>query len=220
MLFMSCAEAANKMLYIVLPVHNRAEITKRFCLSLASQEFEEYRLLAIDDGCTDRTIEFINEIIGEARVTIIRGEGDLWWAGSLMKAYEYLIPRLLDEDSVLILNDDVTFGPSFLVNGLTALRDAPGAAIQALGKNSVDLEYIDRGVIANVNWLSFRSAKVTEEPNCLSTRGLIMSAKTFIQSDGFVPERLPHYLSDYEFTLRLHRKGVALKVNEIGRAHV
>lgn len=37
-----------------------------------------------------------------------------------------------------------------------------------------------------------------------------MSARVFKASGGFRPERLPHYLSDYEFTLRLARNGVEL----------
>jgi hypothetical protein len=37
-----------------------------------------------------------------------------------------------------------------------------------------------------------------------------MATSTFLRSGGFRPRWLPHYLSDYEFTIRLHRQGVPL----------
>ena len=40
-----------------------------------------------------------------------------------------------------------------------------------------------------------------------------MSLRTFAASGGFRPDRLPHYLSDYEFTMRLARHGVPLLVD-------
>src|SRR5205085_1785135 len=39
------------------------------------------------------------------------------------------------------------------------------------------------------------------------------SLATFAESGGFRPDRLPHYLSDYEFTMRLARHGVPLLVD-------
>src|SRR3546814_4691694 len=40
----------------------------------------------------------------------------------------------------------------------------------------------------------------------------MLDAAMFKASGGFRPRWLPHYLSDYEFTLRLQRKGVRLAV--------
>jgi hypothetical protein len=41
-----------------------------------------------------------------------------------------------------------------------------------------------------------------------------MTGATFLRSGGFRPRLLPHYLSDYEFTLRLARRGTELVVDE------
>jgi GT2 family glycosyltransferase len=37
-----------------------------------------------------------------------------------------------------------------------------------------------------------------------------MRADAFVNSGGFRPHWLPHYLSDYEFTLRMRRQGMRL----------
>ncbi len=121
--------------------------------------------------------------------------------------------QLSDEDAVLIVNDDVSFASDFLARGLEALRENPGACLQAIGIGRA-CGTVDRGAIADLTRLRFRAAEPGETPNCLSTRGLLMEAKTFQQSGGFRPRSLPHYLSDYEFTIRLHRRGTPLVVDE------
>ncbi len=46
--------------------------------------------------------------------------------------------------------------------------------------------------------------------NCFSTRGLFLPARDFLELGGFHPRLLPHYLSDYEFTIRARRSGYEL----------
>ena len=70
----------NKI-YILLPVHNRKEITRGFVECLKAQTFQDYRLVLIDDGSNDGTADMVKESIPS--VTVLRGIGDWWWAGSL-----------------------------------------------------------------------------------------------------------------------------------------
>ena len=197
------------MLHVVLPVHNRAPVTARFLASLREQDFHDHVLVLVDDGCTDDTVTIARQSIREDRLQVLRGDGSLWWAGALQLAYEHLRAACRPGDAVLLINDDLTFGPQFLSSGMQLLRNRPEACFQAV---SVDRRTgaVVRGVVADVRRLHFRGAAVGEQPNCLATRGLLMSADTFIRSGGFRPRWLPHYLSDYEFTLRLHRQGVPL----------
>ncbi len=109
-------------------------------------------------------------------------------------------------------NDDVGIEPGFLAAGLAVLAEHPRACIQAMGMDKASGE-LDHGAVADRVRLRFRPAAEGEAPNCLSTRGLLMSLRTFAASGGFRPDRLPHYLSDYEFTLRLARRGVLLVVD-------
>jgi GT2 family glycosyltransferase len=202
------------MLHIILPVHNRSAITARFIDALISQAIADYRLLVVDDGCTDDTIDIVRRRLPGDKLIVLKGDGNLWWAGALQRAYEYLrgqTPRALD--AVLVINDDVSFTPDFLSSGLAVLAANPGACVQAVGLDAQG-RIVDRGTVADVARLLFRTAQPGEVPNCLSTRGLLMDASTFVRSGGFRPRWLPHYLSDYEFTLRLRRQGVRLLVDE------
>ncbi|MEO7336679.1 MAG: glycosyltransferase [Caldimonas sp.] len=208
------------MLHVVVPVHNRAAVTARFAMALAGQDRSDYALLLVDDGCTDDTVAVVGSQLPLGRLTVLRGNGQLWWAGALQLAYEHLIAgRLGDDDAVLIVNDDVSFAPDFLSRGTEVLREHPDACIQALGVDRAT-GTIDRGAVADVVRLRFRAAMPGEAANCLSTRGLLMSARTFRASGGFRPRWLPHYLSDYEYTLRVRRRGTPLLVDDRFRATV
>ncbi len=208
------------MLYLVVPVHNRALVTARFLEALKHQSEIGYTLVLVDDGCTDDTVARASAALPPDQLLVLRGDGQLWWAGALQLAYEYLLKaHLRDDDAVLIVNDDITFAPDFLRNGLAVLAAHPDAAIQAMGIDRAS-GTVDRGAVADVARLHFRAAEEGEEPNCLSTRGLLMRAPAFLRSGGFRPRWLPHYLSDYEFTLRLRRRGIALMVDGSFHAEV
>lgn len=202
------------MIHILLPVHNRAAVTAEFAAALARQDVGDYRLLLIDDGCRDDTVERVRGLIAPERLEVLRGDGNLWWAGALQLGYDHLLTRTLaDDDAVLILNDDVGLAPDFLRQGLRVLSEHPHAAIQAVGHDRLT-GTIDRGALVDLVALRFREATPAEPANCLSTRGLLMRAAVFKASGGLRPHRLPHYLSDYEFTLRLRRQGVQLRSDE------
>jgi GT2 family glycosyltransferase len=201
------------MLHIVLPVHNRRATTEAFVRALLAQTTGDYRLSLVDDGCTDGTVEAVRSLLPDERLLVIRGNGQLWWAGALQRAWLSLSALAsVDADAVLIINDDVRVEPGFLAAGLAVLSENRGACIQAIGIDKTTGER-DHGAIADLLRLRFRPAAEDEMPNCLSTRGLLMSLRTFAGSGGFRPDRLPHYLSDYEFTLRLARRGVPLVVD-------
>jgi GT2 family glycosyltransferase len=201
------------MLHIVLPVHDRRPVTEAFVRGLSAQTLDDYRLLLVDDGCSDGTVAAVQLLLPPERLALIHGDGQLWWAGALQRAWQLLsaLPDR-DADAVLLINDDVHIEPDFLAAGLVVLAEHPGACIQAMSIDKASGER-DHGVVAERVRLRFRPAAKGEPPNCLSTRGLLMSLRTFASSGGFRPDRLPHYLSDYEFTLRLARRGVPLLVD-------
>ena len=198
------------MLYLVLPVHNREAVTSDFLDMLLRQDFAPYTLIIVDDGCTDNTVATARSLVPDESLVVLKGDGNLWWGGALHMAWKYLRNHgAADGDAVLILNDDVTFSSEFLTAGMVLLQRNPNTCIQA-ECTDITSRSVDRGVVAQLAMLRFRAALRGEQPNCLSTRGLLMRADAFVNSGGFRPNRLPHYLSDYEFTLRMRRHGMHL----------
>jgi GT2 family glycosyltransferase len=203
------------MLYIVLPVHNRSAITSRFLTDLTKQTYSDYVLVLVDDGCTDDTVRVAQQLLPPSRLKVLQGNGQLWWAGALHLAHHHLVRAgLSSDDAVLVINDDVRIPQQFLTAGLALLAAHPDACIQAVGKDAAT-GHADHGAIFERHRLSFRAAEPGETPNCLSTRGLLMCGITFAASGGFRPRWLPHYLSDYEFTIRVSRRGARLMTDPV-----
>ena len=195
--------------HVLLPVHNRIEITRACLDQLKRQTMRAAQLVIIDDGSSDGTAEMVRAEAPEA--TIIRGDGSLWWAGALQKGLDLLVCQAVPRhDVVLILNDDTTFDDRFLENAVHAMADLPNTMLLAQAYSSRTGKLIEVGV--RVDWKAFRFEPVADikEANCLSTRGLFIRLGDALRSGGFHPRLLPHYLSDYEFTIRAHRKGLRL----------
>jgi GT2 family glycosyltransferase len=160
----------------------------------------------IDDGSTDGTEQMVRARI--ENLTVIRGSGNWWWAGCLQQGFIFLKKRgLSHDDYVLITNDDVVFGKEFLAKGISILDKNNQTLLLAqfqYGDNSPPQE---TGIHLDLKKFSIRWASSSEDINCLSTKGLFLKWGDFVDIGGFHPTILPHYWSDYEFTIRAHKKG-------------
>jgi GT2 family glycosyltransferase len=199
--------STRSTVHILLPVHNRRAITEKFVNCLAGQTYANYHLVLIDDGSTDGTSEMVRGRI--VNLTVLTGKGDWWWAGSLQQGVDWLKRNAADDDIAVFINDDVTFAPDFLLNGVRLLDQHGGMVLpQVLNEETGNIE--ETGVEADLKKLTFRTATSPERINCLPTRGLFMRMSVLRKVGGFFPRLLPHYLSDYEFTIRAHRLGIPL----------
>ena len=208
-------------LHILLPVHNRRDVTVAFVEALRRQTWREFHLLLIDDGSTDGTAEAVLGLW--PAVEIVSGTGQWWWAGSLAQGCARLARSGIADDEVLLLiNDDVVIGPDFLEQGMSELAHAPGTLLLARQRDAVTGAEIGLGggVKADLKRMRFAASDVVEEINCLPSRGLFLRWRDLKRTGGFLPERLPHYMSDYEFTLRALRAGLKLRVARLATVGV
>ena len=191
---------------IVLPVHNRRATTALFIRCLLAQTYTDWHLLLIDDGSADGTADMVRAEV--PRLTVLHGTGNWWWAGALHQGYLWLrqYPDHLS-DLVLIINDDTEFEPDFLDGAVRAMQPRSLLLAQLYDQAGT---FLETGV--RWDWRAFNWAAVqeTDRLNCFSTRGLFLWARDFCEIGGFHPVLLPHYLSDYEFTMRAHGKGFSL----------
>ena len=202
-------------LYVILPVHNRIEITAKFVQCLLEQTYKNYHLILVDDGSTDGTADFVRERI--TALTVLRGDGNLWWAGALTEAYKYLSrTQPNDDDIVLIMNDDTTFNAAYfetvvfdedLESG--ALVVSSGLLISSQDETSYHPQ-TEWGFAIDWPSLSTRLVREGEEVDAATTRGLYMPYSTYRSLGPLHPHFLPHYLSDLEYTIRAKRRGLRL----------
>lgn len=192
--------------YVLLPVHNRRAVTLRFVRCLVEQTYADIRLILIDDGSTDGTAAAVREHC--TSVEVIQGTGRWWWAGSLQRGLDRLaqIPAR-NEDIVLLANDDTTFAPDYVEEAVRFLDQHPCCMLLSRLRNPVTGAVEESGVHADLRAFSFEEPADPSLINCLSTRGLFMRWSDMKVVGGFHPLLLPHYWSDYEFTMRAMRRG-------------
>jgi len=204
---------SKTVLYILLPVHNRRKITERIIVCLKQQTYRDFHLLLIDDGSTDGTAEMVRGHIPS--VTVLQGSGSWWWGGSLHQGYLWLKNQTLPPDAVaLTLNDDAVFDAEYLSHGVSALRNTTRTLVVSTGYGEESQKRMDGGVHADWMRWTFLQESDPGKINCASTRGLFVFVSDFVRIGGFHPVLLPHYSSDYEFTIRAVRKGYRLLVDE------
>lgn len=209
-------------LHILLPVHNRRATTVRFVATLAEQTWRGFHLLLIDDGSTDGTADAVKKLW--PATTTLCGSGNWWWAGALDEGCRHLKRSgIANDDVLLLINDDVEIDADFLARAMTEIRPLRNTLVLARQVDAVTGHEIDNGggVRADLARLRFTAARNPQEINCLPTRGLFLRWGDMCRIGGFRPKWLPHYMSDYEFTLRAVRQGLHLRVarNAVLRVH-
>ena len=193
--------------FIVLPVHNRREVTRKFVECLKRQTYATYHLILVDDGSTDGTSDMVVAQIDP--VTVIHGRGNWWWAGCLQQGLNAVSAMHPDtKDILLITNDDVLFDDGFIETAVSTLRKRPGCLLLARSRDPTTGEIAETGVEADFRALRFEIATRPENINCLATRGLFLRWSDALTIGAFRPKLLPHYLSDFEWTIRGRRRGL------------
>ncbi len=208
------------IIHIFLPVHNRRDTTLRFLSCLKHQSYEHYHLILIDDGSKDETSEAVRAQIPD--VTVIRGKGNWWWAGSLQQGHDWLIKQKISaDDYVLIMNDDTEIQEDFLETGLSIMQNQRRTLLTATGYNLTTGQPQDSGGY-KFSWKDLDCYETNEvsEINCLSTRGMFVKVGDFLSVGGFYPRLIPHYLSDLEFTMRAQERGMNLKIHKDFRIYI
>lgn len=207
-------------IFIILPVHNRSDKSVAFIGDIQRQSYQDFRLILMDDGCTDSTVDDCVRILG-SKLEVVRGSGEWWWGGALAVGLCHVAKcRPRPNDVLMICNDDVRVGPDLLAKAYDVLQAQPRTLLFAECLSQQTGKVIDRGVHFDPRWFSFFSAGEGRVRNCCSTRGLFCHWRDVVRIGNFRPNRLPHYLSDYEWTIRAVRSGLAIVMDEAVKVHL
>ncbi len=195
------------MIFIVTAAHNRREVTRAYLTDLLAQTDQDYQLVLVDDGSTDGTAEMVLEKMPNA--IVLKGNGRLYWAGGLHKAYRYLKKGILSrEDIVFISNDDIRLPADFLETGRRLVEEHPDRLVSALRYLPERPEKPGNPVfLRDPVTAKGRRCEPGEPGNVTSTKALFMTAEAYLTIGGMHPFLIPHYCSDDEYTLRAARKG-------------
>ena len=193
----------SPQIFIILPTFNRSKITNIFADCLLEQKFKNYHLILVDDGSNDDTVKSIKGKI--KNITVIVGDGNLWWAGAVQKGINWLKLNIKDLSKiVLIANDDISFNENYLEN-----------AMKIVNKKNINLvsSYENKKKINPFFCLNNKNGKFISEnqknynPNCFAMNAVFFKLSYLMEIGNFHVRSLPHYLADIEYSYRAMKMG-------------
>ena len=72
-------------------------------MRLFESTYRNFKIVLVEDGCTDETVERCKQQFPQ--VEILHGDGNLWWSGAINLGTQYAIDH--DAELVMWINDDV-----------------------------------------------------------------------------------------------------------------
>jgi hypothetical protein len=132
---------------VVIPAHNEAKLIGETLEALAAQTRLADEIMVIDDRCSDLTSQIAVAHNVTARLTIHNSDNK---AGALNQALDYLLPRLSDNDAVLMMDADTSLSPTFISEATWRLREPKGQRNQVGAVGGIFLGYPLQGFLAHM----------------------------------------------------------------------
>ena len=202
---------------IIIPVFNRINETKKIISNLRDQNTaEEIKVLIIDDGSTDGTLEWL---VSQKDLFFLRGNGKLLWGGAINLGINYIIKNHPQDEWILLINNDVEVKKNYVDNLLKIAKKNYPAAVGSVVKNAkneiisigpkIDSLKLEIKEIYKKNSF-FQKGGILEDVDALSGRGVIYPLKSIIETKGLNSIIFPHYLGDYSLSMKIKKKGYKL----------
>lgn len=212
---------------VVLPAHNRRDLTLQALRSLDRMVLDgiDLKTVVVDDGSTDGTADAI--AVRFPDVTIVRGDGTLYYGGALRLGIEQALTTR--PDYVVMANDDAIFDQQ-LIRELTAAASTIGRAVVGalLLRWDRPHEVFQVGQAWGTwygGWripTSLTAFTVPATPwhvESLSGNCVIVPAEAIEEAGLPDAVRFPHHWADAEFSARLRRRGWQLAIAPSARAY-
>lgn len=203
---------------VIVPVHNRREITLNYLRQMREIERDGVKLdiIIVDDGSTDGTSDAIRKHF--PNVIILTGDGNLWWTGAINMGVHYALGKAYDY--VLFLNDDLILDKYFFVELSDVARRYPEALVSSIKLNHGS-DGVDRILTAGIKVTGFlremRMLHVGEQYRsdlpavieCDMVTGASMLVPVSVFKTIGLPDqkKFPHHWGDLEFSRRASLAG-------------
>ena len=194
--------STNQDCCLLIPVHNRREITLACLAHLQAQgDLALFKVLLLDDGCTDGTPEAVTERF--PGVEILRGPGDWYWTGAIAAGMKHAFAQ--GAKAVLWLNDDCLPEKDSLKKLVEQSVRNPRQLVSARCVNARDGSPLSTGFIGR-RILRAAPGRL-QSAQGLSGYCVLIPRAAWEQLGEPDAVRFPHYAADSAYTLHAWRKG-------------
>jgi len=215
-----------KKIFVLLPVFNRLEYTKKCLASFYRQRHTNFQIILVDSDSTDGTREYVRSHFPE--VIIIHGTNEWWWTRAMQEGLQLALKLAKTGDYVLEMNNDCVFEPGYLNQLLKTSQKYRKSIVGSMCVSIDDPSYVVEAGI-RIHWPTglvwgvapaistqkeyFQKMEVVDKLDALPGKGTLIPIKVFLDLGGYAVKELPHYIADYELTNRAKRAGYTLLVD-------
>lgn len=208
--------------HVIVPVFNRLALTQSLVACMRKQILNQsLHLVIVNDGSTDGTAEWL---AAQRDIEVLNGDGNLFWGGAVDFALRHVQAKFSVEDWVLLMNNDTTVDAHFVQCLLDVAQAHAPAAVGSVIRDEADqVRILSIGARVDAWRLSTRdllemprsqqTPDMVLEVDALSGRGVLFPIASLNAAGGMRPRSLPHYLADYEMSLRVRKSGWRLLVS-------
>ena len=207
----------TKHVYVVIPVLNRWEQTRKCLAHLRDSSFTDLGIIVVDHGSTDGTAEGLRNEYPD--VLRIEGSSDLWWSGATNLGVRAALER--GASLIMLLNNDCFVARDTLEVLVNHSNAHPSAIIAPVHRNLHSGAIMTRrgGTLFLLGFPTlllpgkslYQPGTTDLRPTALvmGGRGTLIPADIFDKIGLFNEVDLPHYWADHDFFLRCKRSGIA-----------
>lgn len=222
---------------VLLTCFNRREKTLS-CLNSLFEALDDYNnksenkielyVYLTDDGCTDGTADAVRNNFSDKNITILKGTGNLYWAGGMRFAWNEALKKHDEWDFYLLLNDDT----DLLDNLFEELLDTHKFCIE---------NYKQSGIYSGITSSKFDHNKMTYGGSIwknkflgtsirlkpigklqmcdMTNANILLIAKCVVDKIGIFWEGYSHGKADYDYSIRARKNNipVIITANFCGR---
>lgn len=209
-----------KKITVIFTCFNRKEKTIACIKSLVEQNAVlDFDFVVVDDNSSDGTAEQLEDMQKEGiKITILHGDGNLYWAGGMRKGIAYAKEHT-DAEYVLLVNDDVEFFPGAIekmLEDMASIKAQSGKTVALVGPMCDEAGNFSYGGIRYRKGIHYEEVRPEdEERSCdsFNMNCLLLERGTFLEVPNFDTHYV-HSLADFDYGLEMKRRGIPMAVTD------
>ena len=203
----------NPAVAIITPIFNRAHNLEKFFNSLSNIDYDNYKIIIIDDASTDGSDSFIRKNYPDT--VILKTDGNYWWAGSTNVGIRWALQNRFEY--ILTYNDDQICDPLFLSNLVRASirheKSVCSSHIFYLNEGNkllsggINIDYRSRRVFGVYNEKRITSTIPNYQVDCVPGYSVLYPRRVFEELGNFDNKNFPQIFMELDFCMRLKKAG-------------